>query len=88
MVIDETRYYILAPSGHDVYAIEEIPRESKVLSCPWDRAITAPQSRAAITAAFYESSMSVSDVLDRWSERQVVCVYMILHRVWHETKKR
>ncbi|KAG8715941.1 hypothetical protein FRC11_012560 [Ceratobasidium sp. 423] len=49
-------------------------------------AITAPQSKGALAALFQSNSTNISQVLDKWSERQIVCVYMILHRVWKDIK--
>jgi hypothetical protein len=77
-----------ALSGHAVYAISEIPRETKVLSCPFNMAITAPQSRGALLTLLHGNNSGILDILDKWNERQIVCAYVVLHRIWENTKNR
>ncbi|ELU41168.1 SET domain-containing protein [Rhizoctonia solani AG-1 IA] len=76
------------PAGHDVFAKNEIPAGTKVLSCPFSMAITAPQSKDALVALFQGDGANPLRVIDQWSERQTVCIYMILHGIWTETKNR
>ncbi|KAL5640270.1 hypothetical protein ACGC1H_007516 [Rhizoctonia solani] len=78
--------FVQSSGGHDVYATSEIPPNTKVLSSPFSMAITAPQSRDALVALLQGDNTTVSDILNQWSERQIVCVYMILHRIWKEIK--
>ncbi|CAE6514900.1 unnamed protein product [Rhizoctonia solani] len=78
--------FVQSPGGHDVHTETEISPNTKVLSCPFSMAITGPQSKDTLAALFQGDSTSVSQVLDKWSERQIVCVYMILHRVWENVK--
>ncbi|EUC67063.1 SET domain protein [Rhizoctonia solani AG-3 Rhs1AP] len=78
--------FVQSSGGHDVYATSEIPPNTNVLSSPFSMAITAPQSKDALVTVLQGDKTTVSDVLNRWSERQVVCVYMILHRLWKEIK--
>ncbi|CAE6479913.1 unnamed protein product [Rhizoctonia solani] len=79
--------FVQSSGGHDVYATSDILPDTKVLSCPFDMAITAPQSKKALLTLLQGHNTTVSQTLDQWSERQVVCVYMVLHRIWEEIKK-
>ncbi|CAE6414380.1 unnamed protein product [Rhizoctonia solani] len=79
--------FVQSSGGHDVYATSDILPDTKVLSCPFDMAITAPQSKKALLTLLQGDNTTVSQTLDQWSERQVVCVYMVLHRIWEEIKK-
>ncbi|CAE6452214.1 unnamed protein product [Rhizoctonia solani] len=78
--------FVQSHGGHDVYAKNEISPGTKVLSCPFSMAITAPQAKDALVTLFQADNADVSNVIDQWSERQAVCVYMVLHRVWEEIK--
>ncbi|KAH7338877.1 hypothetical protein B0J17DRAFT_393964 [Rhizoctonia solani] len=78
--------FVQSSSGHDVYATSDISPDTNVLSCPFNMAITAPQSKEALLTLLRGDNATVSHVLDRWSERQVVCVYMVLHRIWEGIK--
>ncbi|CAE7208282.1 unnamed protein product [Rhizoctonia solani] len=84
--IHPSLHFAQSPSGHDVYATSEIPPNTNLLSCPFSMAITAPQSKDALVTLFQSNHTSVAHVLDQWSERQIVCVYMILHRIWKDIK--
>ncbi|CAE6488882.1 unnamed protein product [Rhizoctonia solani] len=78
--------FVQSPGGHDVYAASDIQPDTKVLSSPFSMAITAPQSKDALVALLQNDNITVSRVLDQWSERQIVCVYIILHKIWRDIK--
>ncbi|KAF8602390.1 SET domain-containing protein [Ceratobasidium sp. AG-I] len=80
--------FVPSQGGHNVYAKQDIPRDTRVLSCPFQVAITAPQSKSAIAELFHDVAVDSMPILDKWSERQLVCVYLVLHRIWEESKHR
>ncbi|GAB1526909.1 hypothetical protein RhiTH_010083 [Rhizoctonia solani] len=69
---------LTAPAGHDVFAKNEIPAGTKVLSCPFSMAITAPQSKDALVALFQGDGANPLRVIDQWSERQTVSLPSML----------
>ena len=65
------------PSGFDVVAHREIPTDVKVVSCPFTLAITPEVARRALAAIFRVDESSPT--LNGWSERQLICSYMVMH---------
>ncbi|KAJ1302690.1 hypothetical protein OPQ81_003006 [Rhizoctonia solani] len=78
--------FVQSSGGHDVYATSQISPNTKLLSCPFNMAITAPQSKGALLTLFQGDHIDVSHILEQWNERQIVCVYMALHRIWQDVK--
>ncbi|QRV94838.1 hypothetical protein RhiJN_22856 [Ceratobasidium sp. AG-Ba] len=70
--------FVPTPSGHSVCAKSEILPDTKVLSCPFNVAITAPLCKFAIESLF----PGIASTLAGWNERQIVCTYIIFHLVW------
>ncbi|KAG8746111.1 hypothetical protein FRC12_014365 [Ceratobasidium sp. 428] len=78
--------FVPSSSGHNICSNSGIPPDTKILSCPFDVAITAPQSRAAIEYLFQDKAVNVPAVLEGWNERQLVCMYIALHFIWTKAK--
>ncbi|KAF7791541.1 hypothetical protein EIP86_002557 [Pleurotus ostreatoroseus] len=65
-------------SGYNVVAAKDISRDERVVSCPFSLAITPQVARRGISAVLaLETS---SPALTQWSERQLICTYLSLHR--------
>ncbi|KAG8742532.1 hypothetical protein FRC10_001299 [Ceratobasidium sp. 414] len=79
--------FVPSSSGHDVCANMEILPHTKVLSCPFDIAITAPQSQVAIESLFQDGTPGITGILQGWNGRQLVCMYIVLHIIWAEAKR-
>ncbi|KAG8726327.1 hypothetical protein FRC12_023496, partial [Ceratobasidium sp. 428] len=80
--------FVPSSSGHNICSNSGIPPDTKVLSCPFDVAITAPQSRAAIESLFQDKAVNIPAIIEGWNERQLVCVYIALHFIWTKAKGR
>ncbi|KAF8713733.1 SET protein, partial [Rhizoctonia solani] len=76
--IHPSLHFVQSPAGHDVFAKNEIPAGTKVLSCPFSMAITAPQSKDALVALFQGDGANPLRVIDQWSERQTVSLPSML----------
>ncbi|KII86638.1 hypothetical protein PLICRDRAFT_55553 [Plicaturopsis crispa FD-325 SS-3] len=64
------------PSGFSVVAKDALPPDTTVVSCPFSLAVTPEHARAALRGIL--GQVGAQDI-DQWSERQLVCTYLVLH---------
>ncbi|KIY45849.1 SET domain protein [Fistulina hepatica ATCC 64428] len=67
--------FIPSPWGVTTVAKNDIPESSVVARCPFELVITARSAKRAVSAA-----LGLSGVIEGWSERQLICVYLCMHK--------
>jgi hypothetical protein len=67
------------PSGLSVYAQDNIPADSQIISCPFSLAITPELTKLALSTL-----LKSPPALAKWTERQLICTYLCLHWVLGE----
>ncbi|KAK7000969.1 SET domain-containing protein [Favolaschia claudopus] len=71
MIIDFQAVY-----GISAIASKNIPADSKIVSCPFDLVITKDTALNALSALLGSASTAI---LQNWTERQLISVYLSLH---------
>lgn len=70
-------------SGMSVLTIEDIPSDSRVVSCPFSLAITPHSSKDALLTLSKLSHIK-GDHLDPFTERELICTYIVMHWILDE----
>ncbi|EKM52323.1 uncharacterized protein PHACADRAFT_126051 [Phanerochaete carnosa HHB-10118-sp] len=65
--------------GLNVVAMSNIPADVQIVSCPFSLAITPEVARRALAVVFRVDRSSPT--LAGWSERQLVCSYIVMHHI-------
>ncbi|KAF8488260.1 SET domain-containing protein [Gautieria morchelliformis] len=72
-------------SGTSVLTTEDMPSDCKVASCPFTLAIT-PQSSKDALLALAKMSNDNGHQLDAFTERELICTYIIMHWILEEER--
>jgi hypothetical protein len=70
-------YQLEVDSGFSVVASDDLPADSKIVSCPFTLAITKDVALQALSVLL-DSPSTLKD-LTSWSERQLISVYLSFH---------
>ena len=71
-------------SGLNVVSHQDIPADTKIVSCPFNLAITPAVARKGLAAVLrvYETHST----FDGWSERQLIASYLCMHNILDTTE--
>jgi len=70
--------FIIEPSGISVRATEDIPKDTKIVSCPFALAITPQECQNALNELL-GVNFSENNSFSTWTEYQLIATYIVLH---------
>ncbi|KIJ57315.1 hypothetical protein M422DRAFT_23363 [Sphaerobolus stellatus SS14] len=71
--------FIEEPSGMSVKSTKEVPKDTKVVSCPFSLAITPQDCKNALSEIIDKTLLELD-----WSEYQLIATYIVLHWILEE----
>jgi len=77
-LIHEQLYFHMGVYGLSVYTKAKLPRDSQVVSCPFDLIITANSCQRSLVELCMATGRS-PEPFSSLGEREIVCAYLILH---------
>lgn len=77
-LIHEALYFCVGVYGLSLYTKAELPRDSQVVSCPFNLIITAESCQRSLVELCIATDRS-PEPFSSLGEREIVCAYLVLH---------